>query len=81
MKQIIALALAALVVGCATEGSGLVPGQSTAADVEARMGPAAEKRRRPAGKRSTTTRGCLGGMPPTRRASRPTGGWWRSSSA
>ena len=47
MKQIIALALAALVVGCATEGRGLVPGQSTAADVEARMGPAADKR--PAG--------------------------------
>jgi hypothetical protein len=50
MKQIIALALAAaLVVGCATEGRGLVPGQSTAADVEARMGPAAEKRPAPGG--------------------------------
>ena len=49
MKQIIALALAALVVGCASEGRGLVPGQSTAADVEARMGPAAEKRPAPGG--------------------------------
>jgi hypothetical protein len=49
MKQIIALALAALVVGCATEGRGLVPGQSTAADVEARMGPAADKRPAPGG--------------------------------
>jgi hypothetical protein len=49
MKQIIALALAALTVGCATEGRGLVPGQSTAADVEARMGPAAEKRPAPGG--------------------------------
>jgi hypothetical protein len=49
MKQIIALALAALAVGCATEGRGLVPGQSTAADVEARMGPAAEKRPAPGG--------------------------------
>ena len=49
MKQIIALALAALVVGCASEGRGLVPGQSTAADVEARMGRAAEKRPAPGG--------------------------------
>ena len=49
MKQIIALALAALAVGCAAEGRGLVPGQSTAADVEARMGPAAEKRPAPGG--------------------------------
>ena len=49
MKQIIALALAALTVGCAAEGRGLVPGQSTAADVEARMGPAAEKRPAPGG--------------------------------
>ena len=44
MKLILALALAALTVACSTEGSGLVPGQSTAADVEARMGPAADKR-------------------------------------
>jgi hypothetical protein len=49
MKQIIALALAALAVGCATEDRGLVPGQSTAAEVEARMGPAADKRPAPGG--------------------------------
>ena len=49
MKQIIALALATLAVGCATEGRGLVPGKSTAAEVEARMGPAAEKRPAPGG--------------------------------
>lgn len=34
-----------LVAGCASyDGRGLVPGQSTAADVEARMGPAANTR-------------------------------------
>jgi hypothetical protein len=39
------LLLALLVAGCASfEGRGLVPGQSTAADVEAVMGTAAEKR-------------------------------------
>src|SRR5688500_5794664 len=49
MKLIVAFALAALTVACATEGGGLVPGQSTAADVEARMGPAADKRPAPGG--------------------------------
>jgi hypothetical protein len=45
MKHIIAFALAALATGCASfEGKGLVPGQSTAADVEAVMGRAADKR-------------------------------------
>jgi hypothetical protein len=44
MKLIVAFALATLAVACSTEGRGLVPGQSTAADVEARMGPAADKR-------------------------------------
>ena len=33
-----------MVAGCASEGRGLVPGQSTAADVEARMGVPADKR-------------------------------------
>jgi hypothetical protein len=49
VRQILALAVAALVVGCASEGRGLVPGQSTAAEVEARMGPAADKRPAPGG--------------------------------
>ena len=49
MKQIIAVALAAVAVGCATEGRGLVPGRSTAAEVEARMGQAADKRPAPGG--------------------------------
>jgi hypothetical protein len=49
MKQIIAIALAVLAVGCATAGRGLVAGQSTAAEVEARMGPAADKRPAPGG--------------------------------
>ena len=49
MKQIIALAVAAVVVGCACEGRGLVPGLSSAADVEARMGRAADKRPAPGG--------------------------------
>jgi len=45
MKQILAFVLAVLLAGCASfEGRGLVPGQSTAAEVEALMGPAAEKR-------------------------------------
>jgi hypothetical protein len=45
MKQIIAFALAALLAGCTSfAGRGLVPGQSTAAEVEALMGPAADKR-------------------------------------
>jgi hypothetical protein len=47
VKPVIAFALAAFVAGCASEGRGLVPGKSTAADVEARMGRAADKR--PAG--------------------------------
>ena len=40
------LLLLMLVAGCASydDGRGLVPGQSTAADVEAVMGPAADKR-------------------------------------
>lgn len=45
MKTILALCLAASLAGCASfEGRGLAPGQSTAADVERIMGPAAEKR-------------------------------------
>jgi hypothetical protein len=45
MKKSIAFALAALAAGCASfAGSKLVPGQSTAADVEALMGRAADKR-------------------------------------
>jgi hypothetical protein len=45
MKPIIAFALAVLLAGCTSfAGRGLVPGQSTAADVEALMGPAADKR-------------------------------------
>jgi hypothetical protein len=44
MKLIVAFALATLAVACSTEGSRLVPGQSTAADVEASMGPAADQR-------------------------------------
>jgi hypothetical protein len=39
-----------LVAGCASyDGRGLVPGQSTAADVEALMGPAAARRPAPGG--------------------------------
>ena len=42
MKRLLLLAVLA---GCAgVDGRGLVPGQSTAADVEAIMGPAADKR-------------------------------------
>ena len=45
MKHAIAFALAALAAGCASfDGAPLVPGQSTAADVEAVMGRAADKR-------------------------------------
>ena len=44
MRLILVLAFAVLVAGCASEGRGLVPGQSTAADVEARMGVPADKR-------------------------------------
>ncbi len=42
MRYVLALLLLA---GCASfDGRGLVPGQSTVADVEAKMGPAADKR-------------------------------------
>jgi len=44
VRLIPVLAFAVLVAGCASEGRGLVPGQSTAADVEARMGVPADKR-------------------------------------
>jgi len=45
MKAILALALVALAAGCASFGGrGLVPGQSTAAEVESVMGAAADKR-------------------------------------
>ena len=45
MKSILAFALLILVAACAsTEGGKLIPGQSTAADVEAQMGRPAEKR-------------------------------------
>ena len=45
MKTILALCFAAILAGCASfDGRGLVPGQSTAAEVEARMGRAADKR-------------------------------------
>jgi len=45
MKPILALALVALAAGCASfGGKGLVPGQSTAAEVESVMGAAADKR-------------------------------------
>lgn len=48
MKAWIAIAAAAaLAAGCASfDGRGLVPGQSTAAQVDALMGPAADKRMR-----------------------------------
>jgi hypothetical protein len=49
VRLVLVLAFAVLVAGCASEGRGLVPGQSTAADVEARMGRAAEKRPAPGG--------------------------------
>ena len=45
MKALLAFALLTLLTACAsTDGSKLVPGQSTAADVEAAMGRPAEKR-------------------------------------
>jgi hypothetical protein len=44
-RIVVFLAVFLLIAGCATfEGRGLVPGQSTAAEVEAVMGPAADKR-------------------------------------
>ena len=43
-------ALAAALCGCAAEtGRGLVPGQSTESQVEALMGPSADRRQKPAG--------------------------------
>ncbi len=47
MRSILALSIAAAIAGCA--GSELMPGQSTAADVEAKWGPAAERRTHPDG--------------------------------
>jgi hypothetical protein len=45
MKPITAIAFLAILAGCASfEGRGLVPGKSTQAEVEATMGPAADKR-------------------------------------
>jgi hypothetical protein len=45
MKPAFALILVLLCAGCANfDGRGLVPGQSTAADVDRLMGPAADKR-------------------------------------
>lgn len=45
MKPILALAIVVLAAGCASFGGrGLVPGQSSAADVESVMGAAADKR-------------------------------------
>jgi hypothetical protein len=50
MKRIIALALVLLGAGCAGyDGGNLVPGQSTAADVEKAMGPSKDKRAGPDG--------------------------------
>jgi hypothetical protein len=50
VKPIIAIAFLALLAGCASfEGRGLVSGQSTVADVEAKMGPAVDKRAAPGG--------------------------------
>jgi len=50
MKSILGLALFAMLAGCAsTDGRGLVPGQSTAGDVEAVMGAPADKRLGPGG--------------------------------
>ena len=50
MKRIIALALVLLGGGCAGyDGGSLVPGQSTAAEVEKSMGPSADKRPGPDG--------------------------------
>ena len=45
MKHFLALSVSFLLTACASfDGRGLVPGQSTAADVEASMGRAAQKR-------------------------------------
>jgi len=44
MRAILAVA-AVLVTACATTGPGLVPGQSTAADIEAKMGKPADVRK------------------------------------
>ena len=51
MKRItVVVALAVIAAGCASfEGRGLVPGKSSAAEVEAVMGPAAAKRIAPGG--------------------------------
>jgi hypothetical protein len=50
MKTILSLCLALAVAGCASfEGRGLVPGQSTAADVERVMGRPVETRKMPNG--------------------------------
>jgi hypothetical protein len=49
MRPILALVAAATLAACAGVGEGLVPGQSTAADVEAKMGRAADKRVAPGG--------------------------------
>jgi hypothetical protein len=49
MKTIFVLLLVATLGGCASYGRNLVPGQSTAAEVEAAMGRAAEKRPGPGG--------------------------------
>src|SRR5256886_16963550 len=50
MKAIAAAAVAIVLAGCASyAGRGLAPGQSSAAEVEAVMGPAAAKRPGPNG--------------------------------
>jgi hypothetical protein len=50
MKLILALAAALAAVACASfDGRGLVPGRSSAAEVDALMGPAAETRRQSSG--------------------------------
>jgi len=52
MRHILAMGLAVVVAGCAVDrfdGDGLVPGQSTRADVEKAMGVPADKRAGPAG--------------------------------
>lgn len=50
MRSILALSIAAALAGCAGMGGrNLIPGQSTAAEVEAKWGPAAEKHTHPDG--------------------------------
>ena len=50
MRLILICTTIAVLAGCAGyDGRGLVPGQSTAADVEALMGPVAERRAGPGG--------------------------------